>query len=165
MKIRLATPLLLFLLVAGCGGTLPGATTKPGGTGPTAATSKPGGAVDCAAIRTAAEQLIAVQLLAQLNTPDSIASIKAKTIGNLDLDTFLSAMKTLHQLDSHASALGDPKAAIDFYEKAANAAKVLFATEPITQAAIDTYNQNVGTVADFLGHQAAISGAISEAGC
>jgi hypothetical protein len=52
------------------------------------------------------------------------------------------------------------------YEQAANAAKVLFATEPITQAAIDAYNQdNVGTVGDFLSHQIAISGAMDEAGC
>ena len=165
MKIRLATPILLVALVAACGGTLPGATTKPGATGGTAATTKPGGAVDCPAIKTAAGQLIAVQLLAQLNSAESIASIKDKTIGNLDLDTFLSAMKTLHQLDGHASVLGDPKAAIDFYAKAANAAKVLFATTPVTQAAIDTYMKNVGTLGDFLSHQAAISGAIGEAGC
>ena len=45
------------------------------------------------------------------------------------------------------------------------AAQTLFATDPITQAAIDTYNQNVGTVAEFLGHQVAISGAIGAAGC
>ena len=74
-------------------------------------------------------------------------------------------MHTLHALDSHPAVLGDPKAAIDFYEKAANAAKVLFATDPMTQAAIDTYNQNVGTLTEFLGHQGAISAAMGEAGC
>jgi hypothetical protein len=164
MKTRLVAPILMLVLLAGCGGASPGATTKPGASGQ-ASTGKPAGAVDCAAIRTAAEQLIAVQLLAQLKTPDAIESIKNKAIGNLDLDAFLAGMQTLHALDAYPSVLGDPKAAIDFYAKAAKAAQVLFATDPMTQAAIDTYNQNVGSVADFLGHQAAISGAIGEAGC
>ena len=165
MRIKLVLPLLLMAILAACGGAKPGATTNPGATSGTAATSKPGATVDCAAITTAAQQLFAVQLLAQLKTPDTIQSIKSKAVGNLDLDAFLAAMHTLHALDSHPSALGDPKAAIDSYEKAATAAKVLFATDPMTQAAIDTYNQNVGTVSDFLSHQAAISGAMAEAGC
>jgi hypothetical protein len=165
MRIKLVLPLLLMVVLAACGGANLGATTNPGATSGSAATSKPGAAVDCAAITTAAQQLIAVQLLAQLKTPDTIQSIKSKAIGNLDLDTFLTAMHTLHALDSHSSALGDPKAAIDAYEQAATAAKVLFATDPMTQAAIDTYNQNVGTVSDFLSHQTAIAGAMSEAGC
>jgi hypothetical protein len=81
------------------------------------------------------------------------------------LDTFLAGMHDLHALDSYSSPLGDPKAAIDFYEEAGKAAQVLFATDPITQAAIDTYNLKVGSVADFLSHQVAISGAIGAAGC
>ena len=165
MKIRLATPILLLVLLAGCGGTVPGSSTKPVATSGQGATAKPGGAVDCAALATAAQQLISIQLLAQLKTPDAVDSIKNKAIGNLDLDTFVSALETLHALDGHPSVLGDPKAAIDFYITAAKAAKVLFATNPMTQAAIDTYNLNVGTVADFLGHQVAISGAMGEAGC
>lgn len=64
------------------------------------------------------------------------------------------------------SPLGDPKAAIDKYEEAARDAKVLFETEPVTQAAIDAFNsQNVGTVGEFLAGQAAIAGAIDAAGC
>jgi hypothetical protein len=164
MHYKRFAPLLLVLVLAACGGATPGATSKPGGGGDSP-TSKPAGQVDCAALATAAEQLIAVQFLARLNTPDAIESIKSKAIGNLDLDTFLTAMKTLHALDGYSSILGDPKAALDFYEKAGKAAQVLFATEPMTQGAIETYNQNVGTVADFLGHQAAIAGALDAAGC
>jgi hypothetical protein len=38
--------------------------------------------------------------------------------------------------------------------------------EPVTQAAIDAFNkENVGSVADFLGRQVAISGAVGEADC
>jgi hypothetical protein len=151
--------MLLLALLAGCGSAIPGGTSKP------AATGKPAGQVDCDALKTAGQQLIAVQLLAQLKTPDTIESIKNKEIGNLDLDAFLAALKVLHALDAYPSVLGDPKAAIDFYEKAGKAALVLFATEPMTQAAIDTYNQNVGSVGDFLSHQAAITGALGEAGC
>lgn len=165
MKSRLVTTILALTVLAACSGAGPGATTKPAATSGTAATAKPGGKVDCEAIKTAAQQLIAIQLLAQLKTPDTIESIKNKSIGNLDPDAFISAMGTLHALDGYSSALGDPKAAIDYYIKVAQAAKVLFATEPMTQAAIDTYNQNIGTVSDFLGRQVAISGAIAEAGC
>ncbi|MGZ6274100.1 MAG: hypothetical protein ACXWM8_07405, partial [Candidatus Limnocylindrales bacterium] len=144
-----------------------GATSKanPTSAGGGGATAKPGAKVDCAAITTAAQQLIAIQFFAQLNTPDTIASIKSKQIGNLDLDAFLAGMHDLHALDAYSSPLGDPKAAIDFYEKAGQAAQTLFATDPVTQAAIDTYLENVGTVADFLSHQIAISGAIDAAGC
>ena len=165
MRTRLVAPILMLVLLAGCGGATPGATSKPGSTSGPASTGKPAGAVDCDALRTAAQQLVAVQFLAQLTKADTIESIKNKEIGNLDLDVFLSALNTLHALDGYPSVLGDPKAAIDFYEQAAKAAKVLFATEPMTQAAIDTYNLNVGTVPEFLGHQAAISGAFGEAGC
>ncbi len=106
-----------------------------------------------------------VQLLAQLRTPDAIEAVRTKQIGNLDLDAFLAAMHTLHALDGRSSVLGDPKAAIDTYETAGKAAQVLFATDPMTQAAIDTYNQNVGTLTEFLGHQGAIAGAMDAAGC
>ncbi len=110
-------------------------------------------------------ELINVQFLAQLTTADTIAAVKAKQMGNLDLDKFLAAMHTLHALDSYSSLLGDPKAAIDFYETAGKAAQTLFAASPVTQADIDAYNQNVGTVGAFLGHQIAISGAMDAAGC
>jgi hypothetical protein len=171
MRIRFLAATLLVVVVGACGGGSSSSASgapQPSAAGdppPATTASAASGKVDCAAIRTAAQQLLAVQLLAQLKTPEGIAPIKARQIGDLDLDAFLAAMKVLHALDPYASPLGDPKAAIDFYEKAATAAKVLFATDPITQDAIDTYNQNVGTVTDFLGRQAAISGAMGTAGC
>jgi hypothetical protein len=162
MRIRLVIPALLVALLAACssgsGGTAsnnPSASDAPAGNGN----------VDCATIRTAAQQLLSLQYLAQLRTPDTIEQIRTNQIGDLDLEVFLAGMDDLHALDSHASPLGDPKAAIDFYETAGKAAQVLFATDPITQAAIDTYNEHVGTVSEFLGHQIAISGAIDAAGC
>ena len=172
MRIKLFVPALLVALLAACSsGT--GSSSNPSASNGTASTgaqpgaSTPGGngSVDCASITTAAQELIMVQFLAQLKTPDTIEAVKMHQIGSLDLDKFLAAMHELHALDSHPGVLGDPKPAIDFYEKAAKAAKVLFATDPMTQAAIDTYNQNVGTVTEFLGHQSAISAAIGEAGC
>ena len=170
MRIRHVIPILLVALVAACSGgstTAPNANPSvPGSQAPSSQAAPAGnGKVDCAAIKTAAQQLLMVQFLAQLNTPDTIAAVKAKQIGNLDLDAFLAGMHQLHALDAYASALGDPKPAIDFYEKAGAAAQVLFATNPMTQAAIDTYNLNVGTVTDFLGHQLPITGAIGTAGC
>ncbi len=172
MRIKLVLPVLLVAILAACGSTGPASNASPsanGGTStaqPSAASSPAGnGKVDCATIKSAAAQLLMTQFLAQLTTADAIAQIKTKQIGNLDLDKFLAAMDDLHALDTHASPLGDPKAAIDFYEKAGKAAQVLFTADPVTQAAIDTYNQNVGTVADFLGHQLPISGAIGAAGC
>lgn len=161
MKIKVALPIVLAVVLAACGGGAPGSTaTSPG------ATQKPGGGttVDCAKLKTAAAQLIGIQLLAQLTTPENVASIKS--VNNLNLDALLSALGDLHALDSVSSPFGDTKASISAYEKAAKAAKALFAMNPVTQAAIDTYNKdNVGTVADFLGKQVAISGAMGEAGC
>ncbi len=173
MRTRLVLVALIVALLAGCGGGGTASNANPStagsqtSTGPASATAAPAGngKVDCAAITTAAQQLLMVQFLAQLRTPDSVEPIKAKQIGNLDLDAFLAGMHDLHALDSYSSLLGDPKAAIDFYEKAGQAAQTLFATDPVTQAAIDAYLENVGTVADFLGHQIAISGAIDAAGC
>jgi hypothetical protein len=166
MQTRLVIPaLLITALLAGCSSGSPGATSN-GSPSATATTAPAGnGQVDCAKLNSAAGPLLMLQLLAQLTTPDNIASIKAKQVGNLDLDVFLAAMHDLHALDSYSSPLGDPKAAIDIYEKAGTAAKMLFATDPMTQAAIDTYNQNVGTVTEFLGHQVAIAGALDAAGC
>ena len=170
MQIKSVLPAaLIVVLLAACGGTSTASNPVPPAASQ-AATSQAanppaGGSVDCAALKTAATELLAVQFLAQLKTPDTIASIKNKQIGNLDLDKFLAAMQTLHALDSYKSPLGDPKPAIEAYEKAATAAKVLFATDPMTQAAIDTYNQNVGTTTAFLGNQVAIAGGMDAAGC
>lgn len=173
MRTRLVLPVLLIAVLAACGSGGGGSTTTnpPANASPTAVgqpTQASGGnsTLDCAKIKAAgADMIVAVQLLAQLTTPDNVELVKSKTIGNLDLDAFLADMHELHALDAYPSVLGDPKAAIDAYEKAATAAKVLFATEPVTQAAIDTYNQNVGTLTDFLGHQAAISAAMDAAHC
>ena len=162
--------LLLVVVLAACGGasstpaTNTNPTTAPASAG--AATQAPaGGKVDCVVLKAAAVELSASSSSPSSRPPDTIAAVKAKQIGNLDLDRFLAAMTVLHALDGHAGVFGDPKPAIDFYEKAANAAKVLFATEPMTQAAIDTYNTNVGSVTDFLGHQTAIAGGMDAVGC
>ena len=168
MRVKLVLSALLVALLAACSSGSSGSSGASSNANPTptAATASAGnGKVDCATINAAAQQLLMLQLLAQLRTPDAVAQVKTHQIGNLDLDKFLAAMHDLHALDSLASPLGDPKPAIDFYETAGKAAQVLFATDPMTQAAIDTYNQNVGTVAEFLGKQIAISAAIGAAGC
>jgi hypothetical protein len=183
MRIKLAIPVLLVAVLAACGGgTASSVNPSAGGTassvspsagGSQASISQPPqtsapsgkGKVDCTAINAATKQLLMVQLLAQLRTPDAVGPIKAGQMGNLDLDAFLASMHELHALDAYASPLGDPKVAIDRYEKAAAAAKVLFATDPITQPAIDTYLQTVGTIAEFIGNKTAIVGAVSAAGC
>jgi hypothetical protein len=169
MRTKLVLPALLVALLAACSsnGTASSGPSSNGNASATARASTGGqpGTLDCTAIKTAAQELIMVQFLAQLTTPDAVEAVRTHQIGNLDLDKFLAAMHTLHALDGHSGVLGDPKAAIDFYEKAGKAAQVLFATNPMTQAAIDTYNQNVGTLTDFLGHQSAISAAMGDAGC
>jgi len=124
-----------------------------------------GGKVDCAEIKTAAQQLLSIQLLAQLNSPENVAAVKDGTIGNYDSAAFLDGMKTLHQLDGYSSPLGDPKAAIDAYEAAAQQAQTLLDADPPTQDALDAYMASIGTTAEFLGHQTAISGAMDAAGC
>ena len=172
MRTQRVIPILIVFLLAACGGsglatpTRPAATGAPASTGGQAPTGAPAGKVDCAAIVLAAESMVGLQLLTQLTTPATVESIRSAEIGHLDLEAMLSGLHDLHALDAYSSPLGDPKAAIDLYEKAATAAKVLFAMDPITQGAIDAFNtENIGTVTDFLGHQVAISGAIDKAGC
>ena len=112
-----------------------------------------------------AKIIVSVQLLAQMRDPAGVDAVQSKTIGDFDPDEFLAALHDLHALDGQTSVMGDPKAAIDAYEEAGQAAKTLFATKPVTQAAIDTYNTHVGTIAEFLGHQGAIAGAMDSAHC
>ena len=135
MKTRTLILTLAALFLAGCAGGPPGSSGKPGSSAGSGATSKPGAQVDCAAMELAAQQLVGIQLLAQLTTPDSIESIKS--LDTLDIDKMLSAFATLHALDGVSSPLGDAKASIATYEKAAKAAKTLLAMDPVTQAAID----------------------------
>jgi hypothetical protein len=166
MQRRLASSIVLCVVLAACGAGPggPGGTSGPGATNRPASTQAGGGDVDCAAIRSAAEKLIGIQLLAQITTPQSIETLKS--IGNLDLDEMLTALDDLHALDGIDSPLGSPRESIKHYEAAAAAAKALFAMEPVTQAAIDAYNEaHVGTIGEFLGKQAAISSAIGEADC
>lgn len=173
MRIKLVTPILFIVLVAACGGgtastAKPAATNAQASAGQPADTAAPAGngSVDCAKIKAAtAKIIVSVQLLAQFRDPAGVEAVKSGTIGNLNLDEFLAALKDLHALDGQTSVMGDPKAAIDAYEKAGEAAKTLFAMNPVTQDAIDTYNTNVGTITEFLGHQSAIAGAMDSAGC
>jgi hypothetical protein len=171
----------LAILLAACGAGSSDAGSDGGGDKPTTTAASAGGGsdsgddsgsssvgggdVDCAAVTEAAQQLLSVQLLAQLDSPESIQPIKDKEIGALDLAKFQAAMETLHQLDGSSGPLGDPKEAIDTYQAAATKAQALFDADPPTQADIDAYNQSIGEPGEFLGHQAAISGALAEAGC
>ena len=124
------------------------------------------GKVDCTGLTEAAGRLVVnLQLLAQLDSPENIASVKSHQIGKLDLDQYAKDMTTLHQLDGHGTPLGDPKAAVDTYTKVGEAAKVLFAIKSPDQAAIDTYMKNIGQVADFLSHQTPIAAALGESDC
>lgn len=127
--------------------------------------SSSGGDVDCAAIDDATQQLISVQLLAQLKDVATVEQIESNSVGSLDIDEFLAGMETLHQLDGYSNPLGDPKEAITLYEEAAAQAKELFDADPPTQEAIDAYQESIGGPAEFLSHQTAIAGARDEAGC
>ncbi len=185
MRTRLAAVSVLAVLAlfaAGCGGgsSSDGSkddgssgtpTTQASGSGDDSGSSgddsdSAGGDVDCAAVTKAAQDLLQVQLMAQIRDPESIATFKSGTIGNLDTAKFLASMKVLHQLDGHKlTGFDDPKDAIDTYEAAAKQVQELLDADPPSQADIDAYNQSIGTVGEFLGHQAAISGALEDAGC
>jgi len=175
MRTRLLlSTLLAALLLSACnagGGAVSTAksSTAPARTaGAPADTAAPagGGTVDCTAVKAAlAKIIVSVQLLAQMRDPSGVDAVQSKTMGNFDPDEFLAALHELHALDGQTSVMGDPKAAIDAYEDAGQAAKALFATKPVTQAAIDAYNTHVGTIAEFLGHQGAIAGAMDSAHC
>ena len=174
MRSRLLSLALVALVAAACGGGGASATTNPTAAATTAASQAAAstgtggtGKIDCTATKQAgAEMIVGSQILAQLRTPDTVQAVKDKTIGGtFDPDTFIAAMQKLHVLDNVKSPLGDPKAAIDAYIAAGQAAKDLLAKSSVTQADIDAYLKNVGSISDFIGKQMAISGAMSAAGC
>ena len=174
MRSRLLALALVALVAAACGGGGGSSTTTPTAAASVAASQAAAstgtggtGKVDCSSLKEAGAQLIlGSQILAQLRTPDTVQAVKDKTIGStFDPDAFIAAMQQLHVLDGVKSPLGDPKAAIDAYIAAAQAAKDLLAKSSVTQADIDAYLKNVGSISDFLGKQMAISGAMSAAGC
>ena len=175
MRSRLLALTLVALVAAACGGSGGSSTTNPTAAASStasqaaASTGTGGGTgkVDCSSLKEAGAQMIlGSQILAQLRTPDTIQAIKDKTIGStFDPDAFIAAMQQLHALDGVKSPLGDPKAAIDAYIAAAQAAKDLLAKSSVTQADIDAYLKSVGSISDFLAKQMAISGAMSTAGC
>lgn len=176
MKIRILIFSALVALVPACsssssgGGSASGttatgssttATTATGSSNSSASGSK--GKVDCVKLKKDARQLLSAQLLAQLSTNNAITSIKSKSVGNLDVDEFAAAMADLHELDGRKTPFGDPKKALDSYQSAAAAAKLLLAKDPATQDDIDTYMKNVGTPGDFLKLQEPVAFALSDA--
>jgi hypothetical protein len=174
MRSRLLSLALVAAVAAACGGSGASSTSNPSTAAASSAASHAAastgtggtGKVNCASLKEAGAQLIlGTQILAQIRTPDTVASVKDKSFGNFDPDAFIAAMQQLHVLDGVSSPLGDPKAAIDAYITAAQAAKDLLAKSSVTQADVDAYLKNVGSVTDFLGKQMAISGAMSAAGC
>jgi len=174
MRSRLLSLALVALVAAACGGSGASSTSTPAAAAASTAASQAAatngtggtGKVDCASLKgPGADLIIGVQVLAQIRTPEALASVKDKSFGNFDPDTFIASMQKLHALDGVSSPLGDAKSAIDAYITAAQAAKDLMAKSSATQADVDAYLKNVGSVADFLGKQVAISGAMSAAGC
>ena len=126
-----------------------------------------GGSVDCTAVKAAlAKIIVSVQLLAQMRDPAGVDAVQSKTIGDFDPDEFLAALHDLARASTarpRSWATRRPRSTP--MRTAGQAAKTLFATKPVTQAAIDTYNTHVGTIAEFLGHQGAIAGAMDSAHC
>ena len=176
MRSTLLSFALVAVLAAACGSAGGASTSNPSSAAASSAASQAAastaagggtGKVNCSSLKDAGAQLIiGAQVLAQLRTPETVQGVKDKTIGgDFDPDKFIAAMQQLHALDSVNSPLGDQKAAIDAYIKAAQAAKTLLAKSTVTQTDIDAYLTNVGSITDFLGKQMAISGAMSTAGC
>jgi hypothetical protein len=167
----------LAITAAACGSSGAPATKAPGTPAQPAATSasteapteaqRGNGDVDCAKVTAALATLIVpLQLMAQVQDPSMVGTLKAGTSGpKVDPDQVLAALHDLHELDGVSSPLGSPKEAIDAYEDAAGALKTLLAKDSPTQADVDAYNAHIGDLSAFLMHQSAISGAMGEAHC
>lgn len=165
----LLIPLLaVALLVAACGGASSASTQNAASSAAAsqAAGTAGTGKADCASLKKAAAQLVVgIQLLAQMRSPEAVAGVKDKVVGDFDPDAFIAALQQLHAIDNASSPLGNPKTAIDNYIAAAQAAKILLAKDKVSQADVDAYLTKVGTISDFIGGQVPISAALSAAGC
>jgi len=124
-----------------------------------------GGEVDCAAMEAALSEFTSVQLLAQIRDPGSIETLKLGSLTVVELDALEQALTELEVLDGYSNDMGDPAEAIDNLQAAVAEARGLFEADPVTQEAIDAYNESIGTLAEFLGNQVPISAALDEAGC
>lgn len=175
MRVRPTFTVAVFVLVGtvaltACGGGDGSASSTAPRSTPTTSerSSEPEGAVDCAAVRkAAADMIVPLQLIAQMSSPDQVDSIKANQSVPLDLDGLLAALGTLHQLDGYDQPpFGSPKPSIDDYEKAAQGAKALLSSNQLDQASVEAfYRQDVVSPSAFLTKQAAISAAVDAARC
>ncbi len=132
--------------------------------GSATSTASGGGAAGCAALtkEDLADFLVDTQLLAQINSPESIATLKEGTIGRYTPDAFAQILTKLHgAVDGHgAPGLGDPKEALTFYEQLNAAVRQMYAANPVTEAMITAYQTQSGGVQGVLSKQIPINAAV-----
>jgi hypothetical protein len=124
------------------------------------------GAIDCGAIDGVTDTFgLGVQILAQLQTQDQYDLVKEGTL-TFDVDEFDAALQVLGPLAAIETPLGSVAESLDFYAGVNSLAREnLAVNDPFTEAKgneLLALNEDIGA---FLGHQAPINFAITEAGC
>jgi hypothetical protein len=163
--------LLVGAMLAGCAGNdePTDASSDSAGAGTTAVAPSDGattGAVDCGAIEGVKDTFgFGVQTLAQLQTQDQYNLVKDGTLA-FDVDEFDAALQALAPLAAIETPLGSVTESLDFYAEANSLARENLAVDdPFAEAKGDdllALNEDIGA---FLGHQAPINYAVTEAGC
>ena len=138
---------------AGSTTTAPSVTSAPAG----------GGSADCSTLTgsNATTFTIGIQLLAQLRTQDAVDLVKNGT-ANYDPDALGAILDSLKGLPK--GPLGDPGPDVDFYIQANDKAKAILANDgPVPQSMFDDLVAFEGDIGSFIGRQASITAAFSEA--
>lgn len=144
------------------------ATTGAGSsTSAKSAASAASGSGACAALTNEelATYLTDTQLLAQVNSPEQVATLKTGSFGNYTPDSLAAILTKMHAaLDGHpVASFGDPKDSIAFYERLNDSVRAMFAAAPpVPKQMIDDYVSLSGGVQGVIGKQLAINAALSE---
>jgi hypothetical protein len=124
-----------------------------------------GGSVDCSGITKddLAKYLVYTQLLAQVKSADTVASLKAKQFSDYTPEAMSAILAKLGVLAGHpAAGFGDPADSLAYFTKANDALAAMIAADAPTKAQLDAYTAALGGTATAIGKQLPVNAAIAQ---
>jgi hypothetical protein len=123
------------------------------------------GGVDCSGLskEDLAKFLVYTQLLAQVRSADSVATIKGKQFTDYTPEAMSAILTKLGVLAGHpATGFADPADSLAYFTKANDLVAAMVAADAPTQAQIDEYTAALGGTAAAIGKQLPINAAVGQ---